>query len=224
MIMIVKLMIAITHGVGPRSRALPSSRRSAGEANSQSSICVARRRRGRVPERAGRIDHRAILEPDQLRARRRADQADIVGRHDDRRAEPVERGEQTHQAVRHVGIDIAGRLVGNEQLGPVDHRPGDGDALLLPAGQRRRAGAGAVGEPDPGQHLAHRPLDIARRSRRRPAAAARHYRTPRGGGSGGSPGRRRRCGGEMAGSASRGASVSSSPNSRIRPRVGRCAR
>ena len=61
---------------------------------------------------------------------------------------------------RHVGIDVAGRLVGDQQFGPGDDRAGDGDALLLAARQRRRPGAGAVGEPDPGQHLAHRPLDL----------------------------------------------------------------
>ena len=38
-------------------------------------------------------------------------------RDDHRGAEPVERGEQAHQAVGHVGIDIAGRLVGDEQFG-----------------------------------------------------------------------------------------------------------
>ena len=38
MIMIEKLMIAITHGVGPRNGDPPSSRRSDGEANSQPSI------------------------------------------------------------------------------------------------------------------------------------------------------------------------------------------
>src|SRR5207253_1365940 len=56
--------------------------------------------------------------------------------------------------------DVAGRLVGDQQLGPVDHRPGDCDPLLFTARERRRAGAGAVREPDPGEHFAHWPLDL----------------------------------------------------------------
>ena len=223
--MIEKLMIAITHGVGPRSRAVaeqpPLGRRGEEPAEHQA---VAPRRARRIAQRAGRIDQRAVLEPDQLRARRRADQADVVGRDDDRRAEPVERGEQVQQALGHVGIDVAGRLVGDEQLGPVDHRAGDRDALLLAARQRRRPGAGAVGEPDPGEHLAHRALRPPPRSRRRCAAAARHCRTRTGGGSGGSPGTRRRSGGGTA--AARRAAPRSAPRRTAGsgPRVGRCAR
>ena len=64
------------------------------------------------------------------------------------------------QPFGHVRIDIAGRLIGDQQVGPVDHRAGDGDALLLPARQRRRARAGAVGKPDPVEHLAHRAFDV----------------------------------------------------------------
>ena len=64
------------------------------------------------------------------------------------------------QPRRHFRIDIAGRLVGDEQLGPADHRAGDGDALLLAARQRRRAGAGAVGEADPGEHLPDRRFEV----------------------------------------------------------------
>ena len=65
-----------------------------------------------------------------------------------------------HQAAGHVGIDIAGRLVGDEQFGPVDDGAGDRDPLLLPARQGRRTGARPVGQSDPGQHLANRSLDL----------------------------------------------------------------
>ena len=68
MSMIEKLMIAITHGVGPRNGDPPSSRRSAGEANSQPNIRRCPRAR-RIAERPGRVDQRPVLEPDQLRAR-----------------------------------------------------------------------------------------------------------------------------------------------------------
>ena len=114
MIMIEKLMIAITHGVGPRKRVSPSSRRSAGDAKSQ--------RHHRAPSGGGLRSipvgstTRAILQPDQVGARRRADETDVVGRDHHRRAQPVERGEQVQQSLRHLGVDIAGRLVGDQQL------------------------------------------------------------------------------------------------------------
>ena len=79
---------------------------------------------------------------------------------DDRRSEAIERREQVEQPRRHLGVDVSGRLVGHEQLGLADHRAGDRHALLLAPGQRRRPGAGAVGKADPGEHLAHRPLDF----------------------------------------------------------------
>ena len=75
-------------------------------------------------------------------------------------AELVQRVEQIEQPPRHVRIDVAGRLVGDERFGPADHRAGDGDALLLAARKRRGAGAGAVGEADPGEHLPDRRLQI----------------------------------------------------------------
>ena len=95
-----------------------------------------------------------------MRARRCADQPDVVGRDDHGRAQPVERREQMEQPLRHLRIDIAGRLVGDQQVGPVDHRARDRDALLLAARQRRRARAGPVAKADPGEHFAHRSLDL----------------------------------------------------------------
>ena len=59
---------------------------------------------------------------------------------------------------------------------------------------------------------------------RRCAAARRHCRTPTGAGSGGNPGRRRRSAAEAREARRAAASISSSPNRRIRPRVGRWAR
>ena len=93
-------------------------------------------------------------------ARRRGDQRNIVGRHDDRRAEAVERRQQVQDALRHFGIDVAGWLVSDQQLRPGDHGAGDGDTLLLAARQRWRASAGPVGETNPGQHLPHRAFDF----------------------------------------------------------------
>ena len=123
-----------------------------------------------------------------------------------------------------VGIDVAGGLIGDEQVGPIDDRPRDRDALLLSAGQRRRPRAGPVGKPDPGQHFPDRALDLVRRvapamrSGKATLSNADRCRIRRKSWNT-TPMRRRKCG-----RASRGASVSSSPNSRIRPRVGRWAR
>ena len=43
--------------------------------------------------------------------------------------------EQAHDALAGVGVEVAGRLVGEQHQRPVDERPGDRDALLLTAGQ-----------------------------------------------------------------------------------------
>ena len=45
-------------------------------------------------------------------------------------------------------VEVAGRLVGEDDGRPRGQGAGDGDALLLAAGELRRAVAGAVGEPD----------------------------------------------------------------------------
>ena len=59
--------------------------------------------------------------------------------------EVVEQGE-------HVGgrrrVEVAGGLVGEDQRGLGDQRPGDGDALLLAAGQLAGPVVGPVGEAD----------------------------------------------------------------------------
>jgi hypothetical protein len=83
-----------------------------------------------------------------------------VGGDDDSRAELVQRIEQMEKPRRHVGIDIARRLVGDKQLGLCDHGARDRDSLLLPARKRRGACRRTVGKPDPVQHFRYRPLDL----------------------------------------------------------------
>ena len=83
---------------------------------------------------------------------------------DDGRSEAIECGEQVQQSLGHFGIDVAGRLVGDEQLGPVDDCPGDRNALLLAARECRRPSSRSVGEADPGKHLPNGSLDLALRS------------------------------------------------------------
>ena len=62
-------------------------------------------------------------------------------------------------------VERAGRLVGEDDLGPGDERAGDRDALLLAAGELGGPVAQAVAEPDAGD-------DLARQARsRRPRAS-----------------------------------------------------
>jgi methylisocitrate lyase len=52
-----------------------------------------------------------------------------------------------------LAIQIAGGLIGEDQLGAVGERPGHGDALLLAGGELARIVVETVAEPDAGQHL-----------------------------------------------------------------------
>ena len=47
-----------------------------------------------------------------------------------------------------LGVERRGRLVEEHELGVHRQRPGDGDALLLAAGELRREGVVLVGQPD----------------------------------------------------------------------------
>ena len=219
-----KVMIAISSGTGPRTPLDGISRRSASEMSQRAHELPSRPGAGGCLSAPVGSTSSAVLQPDQLRARRRGDQADVMGRDDHRRPKPVHRGQQVQDALGHGRVDVAGRLVGDDQLGPGDHRAGDRHPLLLAARQRRRPGAGAVGQADPGQHLADRPLDLCFAHGRQCAAEARHCRTPTGGGSGGNPGTPRRSGGDRRAAPRAAHRSSSSPNSDIRPRVGRWAR
>ncbi len=82
-------------------------------------------------------------------------QRQVVGGDDDRGAGFVQFDEQPQQAARQGGIDVAGRLVGEQQLGAHDERAGDRRALLLAAGEHRRQGVHPVAEADPAQELDH---------------------------------------------------------------------
>src|SRR3954452_17051386 len=65
-------------------------------------------------------------------------QCNIVGCDDYRGAGLVELDEQSQQALREIGIDVAGRLIGEQKMRPRDHRARDCSALLLPARKHRR--------------------------------------------------------------------------------------
>ena len=61
--------------------------------------------------------------------------ARIVGHHADRRAGLVELLQQLHHRFAALGIEVPGRLVGQQDDRLAGDRPRDGDALLLPARQ-----------------------------------------------------------------------------------------
>ena len=73
----------------------------------------------------------------------------VVGDHDDRLLEfAVELFEQLEDLAAGGAVEIAGRLVGDQQVGVGDDGPGDGDALLLAAGELARVMMLAAGQAD----------------------------------------------------------------------------
>ena len=100
------------------------------------------------------------------------DQLAIVRGDDDRRAARVDLAEQIHDFERQIGIEVAGRLVGEHELRVVDERARDGDALLLAARQLFGKRVHAVLQADPLQHL--KGLALLRRQRH--AEHAHHER------------------------------------------------
>src|SRR6185312_231728 len=55
----------------------------------------------------------------------------VMRSNDDGGAQLVHLLEKAQQAERHLIVDIAGGLVGEQQAGSADHGAGDGDTLLL---------------------------------------------------------------------------------------------
>ena len=78
---------------------------------------------------------------------------------------PVELAQERQDLVGPLGVQVAGRLVGQDQRRLVDERPGDRDALLLAARQLGRTVVGPLGEADELERLdGHRSAGRARRS------------------------------------------------------------
>ncbi|ELZ29211.1 putative hydrolase [Halosimplex carlsbadense 2-9-1] len=65
----------------------------------------------------------------------------------------VQLGEEIHDLRARLGVDVAGRLVGQQQCGVGRQRAGDGDALALAARQLRGAVVEAVAEADPREQV-----------------------------------------------------------------------
>ena len=78
---------------------------------------------------------------------------DVMGGDEHRGAEPVELEEEPQQALGEGGIDIAGRLVGEEELRLGDDGARDRGALLLAARQYGRHDARLLGKPHPFEEL-----------------------------------------------------------------------
>src|SRR3954469_3459395 len=79
----------------------------------------------------------------------------VVSGHDDGRAGAVDPVEQPHDADAGRRVEVAGRLVRQQDRGPVDEGPGDRDPLLLAAGELVREAALLAGEADEVEHLRH---------------------------------------------------------------------
>ena len=73
--------------------------------------------------------------------------------------------QRLHDLVRGSRIEIAGRLVGEKQARRVDQRAGDGDALLLAAGELARRVALAIAEAEKCSAARARSMRSARRCR-----------------------------------------------------------
>ena len=73
----------------------------------------------------------------------------VVGDHHDRLLElAVELFEQVEDLAAGGAVEVAGRLVGHQQVGVGDDRPGDRHALLLAAGELARIVMLAAGQAD----------------------------------------------------------------------------
>ena len=76
-----------------------------------------------------------------------------VGDHDDGGAGGVEVAEEVHDVEAVVAVEIAGRLVAEDELWVGNHGASHGDALLLPAGELLRVVAGPMDDAHTLQHL-----------------------------------------------------------------------
>ena len=104
-------------------------------------------------------------------------QAEIVGDGDHGLAAIDDLAQHLEHLLAGLGVERAGRLVGQDDVRVVGERAGDGDALALAAGKLVRPLVHVIGKPERRQQvaraLAHRTAATARRAR---ASAARRCR------------------------------------------------
>lgn len=76
--------------------------------------------------------------------------------HDDGHAQSgLQFAEEREDLVAVPAVEVAGRLVGEEDRGPVDESAGDGSALLLAAGEFAGTVTAALGETDAFEGFGH---------------------------------------------------------------------
>ena len=83
----------------------------------------------------------------------------VVRRHDDGGAGAVDHVEQLHDAQRDGRVEVARRLVADEQRRAVNHGPGNGHALLLATGELVGEVLHALTEANKAKHLGDLRLD-----------------------------------------------------------------
>ena len=85
----------------------------------------------------------------------------VVGGHQDRRARSIDPVEESHDADACAGVEVARRLVAQEDRRSIDESPSDGDPLLLAAGELMGQALLLARKPDEVQDLGNARLDVA---------------------------------------------------------------
>src|SRR5262245_9303244 len=129
-----------TMGVGPRRAAM--------------AVAASRPARDRVaPSKGSLVDMQSSLVQHQTAGIVFVHERDIVRGDNDRGPRSIELNEEPQQPLTEIRIDIAGRLVGEQQLWPCNHGAGDCGPLFLASRQHRGGLIDALRETDPLQEL-----------------------------------------------------------------------
>ena len=84
----------------------------------------------------------------------------FMGDDDDGDVDLVDGLKQLHDVHRHFGVDVAGGLVRDDELGAVGQRAGNGHTLLLAAGELIRQAVHFVLQTDKGECKRYAVLDL----------------------------------------------------------------
>src|SRR5262245_15920705 len=104
-------------------------------------------------------DDAAVVERDHA-APHLVDHLAVVGHDDNGGAGPVDPVEHLHDPDGGVGIEVSGRLVGQQQRRVVDERTGDGETLLLAARKLVGEALDLVGEANEAQSIGDLAADL----------------------------------------------------------------